>query len=145
MNNTQIVISWLSTIVIGSIILSFVVATYDNNLEMDSFLGILVLGSMFAAAFSIPAVISFVIYNNRYSKNILDKKIYKKKMMLLHLIVGAIYFFCALLFVFIIGFDEESIYILLTLLFSYLPAGLVVWYLFLNKTDTNVSDDIIDV
>lgn len=145
MNNTQIVISWLSTIVIGSIILSFVVATYDNNLEMDSFLGILVLGSMFAAAFSIPAVISFVIYNNRYSKNILDKKIYKKKMMLLHLIVGAIYFFCALLFVFIIGFDEESIYILLTLLFSYLPAGLVVWYLFLNKTDTNISDDIIDV
>jgi hypothetical protein len=93
MRNTLVVLSWLATVILGSFIFSILVTIFESKLSFESIFGLLILGSIFSTAFSIPAVIIFVIFNNQYKKKYSDQKLYKKKMMLLHLTVGAIYFF----------------------------------------------------
>lgn len=144
MRNTLVVLSWLATVILGSFVFSILVTIFESKLSFESIFGVLILGSIFSTAFSIPAVIIFVIFNNQYKKKYSDQKLYKKKMMLLHLTVGAIYFFSSLFVILFFETDKDLLRLLFGLLFSYLPVGMIIWYRLLSESKSISYEDIID-
>lgn len=144
MRNTLVVLSWLATVILGSFVFSILVTIFESKLSFESIFGVLILGSIFSTAFSIPAVIIFVIFNNQYKKKYSDQKLYKKKMMLLHFTVGAIYFFSSLFVILFFETDKDLLRLLFGLLFSYLPVGMIIWYRLLSESKSISYEDIID-
>ncbi len=147
MKNVTIFGFWILTVAIGSVIFGFVISFIDRssaNLS-DSF-GIIAISAMLSFLFSIPAVVAFLVANTKLKDKHLNSDLYQRKMYTVHLITGGIYFFVSLFTIILQGADLIGISVLIGLLLSYLPVGIICWYFGFKRIKPTeiINEEILD-
>ncbi len=147
MKNIRIVGLWLLTVLIGSIIFATGIMLFDSgHFRADGWLWLIFVSILASGAFSIPAIIAFVVGNNHYKNKLGTGEEYRRSMYKFHLVVGLIYLFIASAFGLLEG-EIQTILALLVLFVCYLPAGMILWYFgFKNVTEsvTKANPEILD-
>ena len=147
MKNITIFGLWLLTIVIGSIIFSFGVFIFSGDGNFENLVGIAFISMIAATLFSVPAIITFLVSNNNLQYKYGNTGYYRRKMYNINLITGGIYFMTSMFLVLLEGSDAIGMAVVFGLLVSYLPVGIISWYVFFEKSKNGkveLSEDIID-
>jgi hypothetical protein len=147
MKNITIFAFWILTVALGSIIFGIAVTFIEGNSgRIDDTFGIIGISAMLSFLFSIPAIIAFLIANTRYQKQFKDSYTYRSKMYSLHLVTGGIYALIAIFIALFNGADMIGVSVILGLLLSYLPVGMICWYLGFRITSKKhiITEDVLD-
>jgi hypothetical protein len=147
MKNITIFGLWILTVIIGSIIFGIGVTFMESDFKNggDSFM-IIVISAMMSFLFSIPAIIVFLISNSKLQKTYSNPILYQRNMYKVKLLTGIIYALISIVVAAINGADFIGIAVILGLLLSYLPIGLLFWYFGfkMNTSSYNNIEDVID-
>lgn len=147
MKNVTIFGFWILTVGLGSIIFGIIASLIDRpsaNLS-DSF-GIIAISAILSFLFSIPAVVTFLVANTKLKDKFQNSELYQRKMYTVHFITSGIYFFVSLFTIILQGADIIGISVLISLLLSYLPIGLLCWYFGFRKIKPTeiINEEILD-
>ena len=147
MKNITIFGLWLLTVLLGSFIFTCGMFILNAGENAENFFGIILICMFFSGLFSLPAIFAFLISNNNLRKKLGNTPEYRRKMYKIHLLTGGLYFAVAIFIVLLEGADSMAMLAIIGLLLSYLPAGLLSWYVFFNMASNSTieySEEIID-
>ena len=130
MKNITIFGLWALTVLVGSFLFGVSTSFLEDSSGKDNDIALITSISIVASGvMSIPAIIIFLVANVKTKAKYGDGAAYKSKMFFIHFITGFVYFAISLIVILINSADMIGVSVLALMLLSYLPAGLLSWFI----------------